>query len=293
MQRDVEALARSADDLSRRTGEQVAGLESAASSLNGLTEAARDAFNEARRVGSVVGVTKDEAEQGDLIVRQAAKSMEQIATLAQQINQVVGVMDEIAFQTNILAINAGVEAARSGESGRGFAIVAQEVRALAQRSASAAKDIRALITASTREVGSGVNLVGQTSQALAKVLRQVAEIDGVVAALATAAETQVGGLAETGGAVGRVEQSAQLGAAALSQSTAAAQALREGVAELAGWMAALRLSPPAPARPSLRPGAAARTRPAPVIQLNEARGGVQRRPWPPLGRGGRSEGDDR
>jgi methyl-accepting chemotaxis protein len=300
IQREVEDLARGADDLARRGQEQTAGLEAATGGLGGLTEAARAALVEARRAGGVVGAAKGEAEQGDLVVRQAAGAMEQIHQLAQQITQIVGVMDEIAFQTNILALNAGVEAARSGEAGRGFAIVAQEVRALAQRSATAAKEIRGLITASASQVGVGVDLVGRTSQALGRILGQVAEMDAVVAGLAAAAEAQAGGLAQVGAVVGRLDQSTQAGAAAIGQSVAAARALREGASELSSWMAGLRLAPPAPPkRPSLRvpppvPTAApSPPRSAPVVQLREVRGApYTRRPFPDPRLGRRFDRDE-
>jgi methyl-accepting chemotaxis protein len=281
IQREVEDLNRGAQELTRRHGEQTTGLEAASSTLGALAEEARGALSDARRANGVVGSARDEAEQGDAIVRQAAKSMEQIAILAQQITQIVGVMDEIAFQTNLLALNAGVEAARSGEAGRGFAVVAQEVRALAQRSAGAAKDIRALILASNREVGSGVDLVGQTSQALARILRQVADIDGAVAALAQTTERQVEGLVQAGGLVGQVDQSARRGSVIVDQSAAAARTLRQEVEDLSRWMAGLELWPPAPPPARDSPRAASRlTRPAPVIQLREVRSGQPRRADP-------------
>ena len=291
--REVDQMARSTDDLTRGKDEQAVGLQAATSSIGTLSDAARETLAEARRAGGVVGAAKGEAQRGDAIVRQAAGAMDQISQLAQQVNQIVGVMDEIAFQTNLLALNAGVEAARSGEAGRGFAVVAQEVRALAQRSAVAAKEIRALIAASANQVGAGVELVDQTSQALARVLGQVAEIDTVVARLAAAAETQAGGLAEIGAAVGRVDRSAEGCAEALGQQAAAAKAVRLASAELSGWMEALRLAPPA--RPSLRPKPVEPPAfAAPVIQLRDARGAVgPRRPFSDLRPGRRFErGDD-
>jgi len=300
IQRDVDELTRSGEILSHRSAEQSAALESAVGGLGDLTDSARAALTEARKAGGVVGAAKGEAEQGDAIVRQAAGAMDQIHQLAQQITQIIGVMDEIAFQTNLLALNAGVEAARSGEAGRGFAIVAQEVRALAQRSAAAAKEIRGLITASTTQVGAGVELVGRTSQALSRIVGQVEEMDAVVARLAAAAEAQASGLVQVGGAVGKVDQSTRAGAAALGDSAAAAQALRQGTGELSSWMAGLRLSPPAPpARPSLRvppipaPAPAIAPRTAPVIQLREARGAPYvRRPFPDPRSGRRFDRDD-
>jgi len=273
MAQEIETLIATADDLTRRNSEQSAGLDTAASGLGALSEAAQESLAEARRANAMVGAAKGEAAQGDAIVRQAAGAMEQIAGLAQQITQIVSVMDEIAFQTNLLALNAGVEAARSGEAGRGFAVVAQEVRALAQRSAVAAKDIRALISASTQQVGSGVSLVGQTSEALGRILAQVAEVDGLVSALAKAGEGQVGALKQVGGAVGQADQATRQGAAGVSQALAAARALRLHAAELSAWIEGVRLNPPvrAPQRFAAPPPSASPSRGAPVIQLRDAR----------------------
>ena len=300
LRRELEGLAQSGDDLARRESEQRSGLDGAARTLGALSEAAQQALSEARQVSQAAGAAKGEAEQGDAIVRQAAQAMEQIDKLAREITQIIGVMDEIAFQTNLLALNAGVEAARSGDAGRGFAVVAQEVRALAQRSATAAKDIRGLINTSSAQVGAGVELVGQTSQALARILAQVARIDSGMRDLAGQAETQAGGLSQVGDLVGRIDAAANRGAAALDQSAAATRALRAQAEELAAWMAGLTLKPPEPAsrrpvRPPPEPVSPPRPAPhsAPVIQLSQARqapGGL--RPFPELRPGRRFEGGE-
>ena len=256
LRREVERLARGGEMLARRGGEQREGLDEAARSLSELSDNAREALAEARRAHEAVGAAKDEAVQGDAVVRQAAEAMGQINQLAGQITQIIGVMDEIAFQTNLLALNAGVEAARSGEAGRGFAVVAQEVRALAQRAASAAKDIRGLIQASTSQVGVGVELVGQTSHALGRVLTQVGRIEQAMGAVSAQAATQASGLGEVDAALRRLDQAAGQGAEALDDSAAAARQLQEQVEALASWIAALRLVPPEPVgRRPLRPGA--------------------------------------
>jgi len=153
--------------------------------------------------------------------------MGQIEQSARQIGNIIGVIDEIAFQTNLLALNAGVEAARAGDAGRGFAVVAQEVRALAQRSADAAKEIKALISTSSQQVGQGVDLVGQTGKALQSIVAKVAEIDSLVAEISASAQEQATGLAEVNTAVNQMDQVVQQNAAMVEQSTAAAHSLAQ------------------------------------------------------------------
>jgi methyl-accepting chemotaxis protein len=136
------------------------------------------------------------------------------------------VIDEIAFQTNLLALNAGVEAARAGDAGRGFAVVAQEVRALAQRSAEAAKEIKTLISTSTQQVGAGVDLVGQTGEALQRIVTQVASIDALVTEIAASAVEQSTGLQEVNNAVNQMDQVVQQNAAMVEEATAASHSLK-------------------------------------------------------------------
>ncbi|QTC89590.1 methyl-accepting chemotaxis protein [Brevundimonas pondensis] len=135
-----------------------------------------------------------------------------------QIGNIIGVIDEIAFQTNLLALNAGVEAARAGDAGRGFAVVASEVRALAQRSAEAAKEIKTLISASGQQVGAGVTLVGQTGEALQRIVSRVAEIDGLVSEISASAQEQATGLQQVNTAVNQMDQVTQQNAAMVEQS---------------------------------------------------------------------------
>jgi methyl-accepting chemotaxis protein len=213
------------DDLARRTEQQAAGLEQTAAALEEITVTVKKTADGAQEARQVVAAAKIDAEQGGDVVGKAVTAMGQIESSAQQISQIIGVIDEIAFQTNLLALNAGVEAARAGEAGRGFAVVASEVRALAQRSAEAAKEIKTLISASTEQVGAGVDLVGQTGKALVRILEQVSRINEVVNEIAASAREQATGLDEVNVAVNQMDQVTQQNAAMVEESTAASHAL--------------------------------------------------------------------
>ena len=182
--------------------------------------------------------------------------MSKIEKSSRQISQIIGVIDEIAFQTNLLALNAGVEAARAGDAGRGFAVVASEVRALAQRSAEAAKEIKALISTSTAQVADGVELVGETGAALGRIEAKVSEINDVVAAMTSSAEEQATSLQQIAAAVNLMDQATQQNAAMSEQASAASQSLAaesERLAELVGRFKA----PPGGREPLRRPAARA------------------------------------
>jgi methyl-accepting chemotaxis protein len=186
-----------------------------------------------------------------VIVRQAVSAMAGIESSSREINQIIGVIDEIAFQTNLLALNAGVEAARAGDAGRGFAVVAQEVRALAQRSAEAAKEIKSLIQSSTSQVGQGVDLVGQTGQALEIIVAQVSEISTLVTEIAASAREQSTGLHEVNTAMTQMDQVTQQNAAMVEESTAASHSLAQEAGELARLIGQFRIGT-AQAQPMLR-----------------------------------------
>lgn len=226
-------ISAAADDLSRRTEQQAAGLEETAATLDQITATVKNTAEGAVQAQKVVASAKTDADHSGEVVRQAITAMGGIAKSSQQIGQIIGVIDEIAFQTNLLALNAGVEAARAGDAGRGFAVVASEVRALAQRSAEAAKEIKGLISASTAQVGQGVDLVGETGKALGRIVVQVAEINTVVAAIAASAQEQATALHQVNTAVNQMDQVTQQNAAMVEQTTAAAHSLRQESEELA------------------------------------------------------------
>ena len=228
----TEEISTAADDLSRRTEQQAASLEETAAALEEITTTVKKSAEGASHARQVVAAADEDARKSALVVRQAVEAMDAIAKSAQQISQIIGVIDEIAFQTNLLALNAGVEAARAGDAGRGFAVVASEVRALAQRSAEAAKEIKGLITASTRQVEQGVKLVGETGKSLERIMGQVTEINEVVGEIAAGAKEQATGLGEVNTAVNQMDQMTQQNAAMVEESTAATHSLSQEIAQL-------------------------------------------------------------
>ncbi|OWV66413.1 chemotaxis protein [Rhizobium sp. R339] len=218
-------IASGAQDLSKRTEQQAASLEETAAALDQITAnvaTASKRTDEARNVAHEANIS---AGRSASVVSHAEQAIRRIEESSERISSIIGVIDDIAFQTNLLALNAGVEAARAGEAGKGFAVVAQEVRELAQRAATAAKEIKGLIEKSSTEVGTGVKLVLETGQSLNKISEQVSQINQLMEAIATSAREQSTGLAEINTAVNQMDQSTQQNAAMVEQSTAAAASL--------------------------------------------------------------------
>jgi methyl-accepting chemotaxis protein len=225
-------ISEASEGLSKRTEQQAASLEETAAALDEITATVRKTAEGANHARDVVATAKGDAERSGVVVNGAVEAMAQIEGSSRQISNIIGVIDEIAFQTNLLALNAGVEAARAGEAGKGFAVVASEVRALAQRSADAAKEIKTLIQASTSQVASGVDLVGQAGKALERIVAQIADINGIVNDIAASAKEQATGLAEVNTAVNQMDQVTQQNAAMVEQSTAASRSLAHEAQEL-------------------------------------------------------------
>jgi methyl-accepting chemotaxis protein len=221
-----DQIATASDDLSRRTEQQAASLEETSAALNIITQTVKAMAADTAEASKVVATTRNAAETSGAVVTQAVEAMGKIKDSSTQITNIIGVIDEIAFQTNLLALNAGVEAARAGDAGRGFAVVASEVRGLAQRSAEAAKEIKALISASSTQVEAGVVLVDKTGVALKDIVAKVAEMDALVRKISAASQEQATGLAEINTAVSQMDQVVQQNAAMVEESTAAAHALK-------------------------------------------------------------------
>ncbi len=231
-----------ADDLAKRTEQQAAAVEETAAALEEITTTVRDSTKRAQEAGQIVSRAKAGAEQSGEVVRRAVVAMEQIAKSANEISNIIGVIDEIAFQTNLLALNAGVEAARAGEAGKGFAVVAQEVRELAQRSASAAKEIKALINTSNDQVQQGVQLVGDTGKALTTIVLEVQEINRHVVSIVESAQEQSSGLQQINTAVNQMDQDTQKNAAMVEETNAASHNLAKEVASLNQLLSQFRLA---------------------------------------------------
>ena len=226
-------ISASSDDLSKRTEQQAASLEETAAALDEITATVKKTSEGANHARQVVSAAKKDAEHSGEVVGKAMAAMHAIEKSSQQITQIIGVIDEIAFQTNLLALNAGVEAARAGDAGRGFAVVASEVRALAQRSAEAAKEIKALISTSTSQVHDGFDLVWETEKALGRIVALLAEINSVVLDIATSAQEQATGLDQVNTAVNQMDQVTQQNAAMVEETTAASHSLAQETEELA------------------------------------------------------------
>ena len=254
------------NDLSRRTEQQAAALEETAAATDQINASMGHSARHAGDASQAVVTAQQDAVQGGNVAREAVSAMSEIERSSQQISEIITVIDGIAFQTNLLALNAGVEAARTGEAGRGFAVVASEVRALAQRSADAAKDIKTLITQSSRQVDVGVKLVGQTGDALGRIVHQVNDISKLVGQIAEAAQEQAGGISQVNGAISDMDKMTQQNAAMVEESTAAARSLADEADRLADLVNRFDLGQaPAAAKPvrkAVQASPAAQKRPA-------------------------------
>ena len=221
------------DDLAARTEQQAANLRDSALAMAEVTQMVQQTATNAGEVGHQVAEAHGAATDGGKVVQRAVDAMHAIQKSASEITNIIDVIDGIAFQTNLLALNAGVEAARAGDAGKGFAVVANEVRALAQRSADAAKDIKALISASTASVADGVALVDETGTVLLTIGDRVAAVNTRIAEISASVQAQASRLQQVNVAVGEMDKMTQQNAAMVEESTAAARSLADEANDLA------------------------------------------------------------
>ncbi|MGH8453247.1 MAG: methyl-accepting chemotaxis protein, partial [Nevskiales bacterium] len=230
-------------NLAERTELTACHLQQVAYSMEQLTDTVRQSTEAAQTANQLASSAADVAAKGGEVVSQVVVTMDEINTSSKKIVDITSVIDGIAFQTNILALNAAVEAARAGEQGRGFAVVAAEVRSLAQRSAAAAKEIKALIGASVDKVDSGARLVQDAGTTMSEIVASVQRVADIIGRIAGAATQQTAGIAEVNGAVTQLDQMTQQNSALVYRSAAAAESLKDEALQLAQAVSSFRLVP--------------------------------------------------
>jgi len=252
----AEEIAQGNQNLSDRTEEQASSVQQTAASMDQMASQLQQAARHAQQARELATAAAGSAESGGAVVQRVVNTMGEISASSARIGDIVGVIEGIAFQTNILALNAAVEAARAGEQGRGFAVVASEVRNLAGRAAEAAREIKAIVSASTQRVEVGNGFVREAGSAMSDLLGRVQHMTGLVTEIDTAARAQSDGIQQVNEAMGFIDQGTQHNAALVEQSAAAAQSLRQQAAQLAQLIARFRMDDdgvaatalPAPAR---------------------------------------------
>ena len=245
----AEEIAGGNTGLLQRTEEQASRLQHAASSMEQMTASVKNNAASARQATQVAASASDAAHKGGAVVAQVVITMQEISASSYKMADIIGVIDSIAFQTNILALNAAVEAARAGEQGRGFAVVASEVRALAGRSANAAREIKGLIDSSVAKVEEGASLVGDAGATMTDIVEQARRVAGLMAEISSATAEQTSGIAQVGEAVAHLDRATQQNASMVEQSAHAAQALQQQTVHLAEAVEVFRLAQDGEAAP--------------------------------------------
>jgi len=240
-------------DLSSRTEEQASSLEETASSMEELTSTVQQNADNARQANGLAATASEVAERGGMVVSQVVDTMASINDSSKKIVDIIGVIDGIAFQTNILALNAAVEAARAGEQGRGFAVVASEVRTLAQRSASAAKEIKLLIDDSVAKVDTGAKLVDTAGTTMNEVVASVRRVTDIMGEISSASLEQTSGIEQINVAVSQMDQVTQQNASLVEEAAAAAESLQDQAGKLAQLVSVFKLGNEGQARPHAAP----------------------------------------
>jgi methyl-accepting chemotaxis protein len=278
-------------NLNTRTQEQSSALEETASSLEELTATVKQNANNANQANQLAAGARDAAEKGGQVVGEAVSAMSAITDSSKKVADIIGVIEQIAFQTNMLALNAAVEAARAGDQGRGFAVVAAEVRTLAQRSASAAKEIKALIQDSAEKVEQGAKLVNRSGETLTAIVTSVKKVSDIIGEIDAASEQQASGIDQINSAIAQMDKNTQQNAAMVEQATAAAESMTEQSRSLTELVRFFKVGEGAEARPGngsqapgpRKPAGGGKARPKPS---NDKHAGGQpmfstRRPPPP------------
>jgi methyl-accepting chemotaxis protein len=263
-------------DLSQRTEEAASNLQQTAGAIQQLSGTVRQSADAASQANQLASSASAVAQRGGEVVSQVVSTMDQINASSKKIADIIGVIDGIAFQTNILALNAAVEAARAGEQGRGFAVVAAEVRSLAQRSAEAAREIKSLIGSSVERVETGARLVQEAGSTMTDIVASVQRVTDIIGDISAAATEQSAGISQVNGSIGQLDQMTQQNAALVEESAAAADSLKDQAVRLAGVVSTFRIGE-ADRQPAK---AIAAPRPAEVAKAAIQQARVQSKPLP-------------